>query len=129
MLHEVRIKDAIEVFNTRSAKNTENYFRLKKKFDLDAGWQLLLSGEPEQAKNYLRNSDVDPRELILMIDDLRDALRPAINSHMRKKEGSQVPPKNLEQRYNVIRHKPGFNAQSKAMEARKTIREILEHLN
>lgn len=128
MLHEVRIKDAIEVFNTRSAKNTENYFRLKKKFDLDAGWQLLLSGEPEQAKNYLRNSDVDPRELILMIDDLRDALRPAINSHMRKKEG-QAAPKNLAQRYAVIRHKANFNAQSKAIEAKKTIREILEHLN
>ena len=73
---------------------------------------------------------MDPRELILMIDDLRDALRPAINSHMRKKEGgSQMAPKNLAQRYAVIRHKANFNAQSKAIEAKKTIREILEHLN
>jgi hypothetical protein len=72
----LRIPEAIQVLNTRLTKNTDNYFRIRDKFDLDAGWVLLTEGEPENAKKHLQTSNVDPRELILLFDDLRDAVSP-----------------------------------------------------
>ena len=76
LLHMLRIPEAIQVLNTRLTKNTDNYFRIRDKFDLDAGWVLLTEGEPENAKKHLQTSNVDPRELILLFDDLRDAVSP-----------------------------------------------------
>ncbi len=44
LINQMRIEEAIEIFNTRLSKHTERYIRFKEKFFLDVGWMCLLHG-------------------------------------------------------------------------------------
>lgn len=77
-----RIDEANEIFNLKNAsKNTDNFNLMKKQFNLNAGWQMLNIGQPEKMNRHFKLSDVDPRELIFLFDELQQALRPALNDH------------------------------------------------
>jgi len=78
-----RINEAQEVFLTKSTKNADNFQRNKKEFNLNAGWQMLNTGRPEQVLQFLKMSDVDPRELIMLFKELELDLRPNLNDHVR----------------------------------------------
>ena len=42
---------------------------------------MLNIGEPKKMNKHFKMSDVDPRELIFLFDELQQALRPALNDH------------------------------------------------
>jgi hypothetical protein len=66
-----RIKEAREIFNTRGKNNAELFGEELKKFNMDAAWQLLkMKLEYREVVNLFQNTDVDPRELILLFKDL-----------------------------------------------------------
>ena len=70
LLGQGRIDEAREVFLTRGPKTELNYMQKFKMFHLDAGWQLLNTGRPKEILNWFKNTDVDPRELLLLFKDL-----------------------------------------------------------
>ena len=45
---------------------------------------MLNTGNPEAVLRFLKMSDIDPRELIVLFDDLTTCLRPALNDHVRQ---------------------------------------------
>ena len=45
---------------------------------------MLNTGRPEQVLQFFKMSDIDPRELIILFDDLTRDLRPALNDHIRQ---------------------------------------------
>ena len=59
---------------------------------------MLNNGQPEQVLNFLKMSDIDPRELIILFDDIQKDLRPALNDHIR----SMRQNKDLKQVYNGL---------------------------
>lgn len=63
-----RIKEAREIFNTRGNKSADVYGERNKRFNMDAAWQLLkLRTEYREVVNLFQNTDIDPRELILLL--------------------------------------------------------------
>jgi hypothetical protein len=66
-----RIREAREIFNTRLNKATDLYGERVKRFNMDAAWQVLkLKQDYNEVVNLFQNTDVDPRELILLFKDL-----------------------------------------------------------
>ena len=65
LLFAGQIKEARDIFINRQ-KNMDKYIEKLKQFNLDAGWQMLNTGHPGQIKQYFKQTDVDPRELILL---------------------------------------------------------------
>ena len=43
---------------------------------------MINTGKPEQTLQFFKMTDVDPRELIILFDDLTKDLRPALNDHI-----------------------------------------------
>jgi len=43
---------------------------------------MLNTGRPEQVLQFFKMSDVDPRELIVLFEDLTKDLRPQLNDHI-----------------------------------------------
>ena len=58
----------------------------------------LFQYDAEQVLNFLKMSDIDPRELIILFDDIQKDLRPALNDHIR----SMRQNKDLKQLYNTL---------------------------
>lgn len=48
---------------------------------------MLNTGKPDQVLQFFKNSDVDPRELIMLFKDLESDLRPYLNDHVRLNRG------------------------------------------
>ena len=98
LLGKGQINEAQAVFAQKSVKNAENFQKNKKEFYLNAGWQMLNTGHPEQVLQFFKMSDVDPRELIVLFEDLSKDLRPALNSHIGALSGLTY----LERKYRLI---------------------------
>ena len=77
------IDEAHSVFLTKQTKNTTNFNKKNKEFCLNAGWQMLNTGKPENILRFFRQTDVDPRELIMLFKDLMEILRGAMHDHAR----------------------------------------------
>jgi len=128
-----KIQEAHDIFVRRTAaKNTENFSRIKKEFDLNAGWQMLNLGHPEKMLSFFKNSDVDPRELIILFDDLQKDLRPALSLHIEVNHISKM--RGLHQTYssyqlNYPYSNEEFDAQSKLLKAKEQLRNLFQHLN
>lgn len=76
-----RIDEAREIFNAKSNKSTEQYGERLKRFEMDAAWQLLkIKLDYQKFVLYIQNTDVDPRELIILFKDLYET------SHALKKQ-------------------------------------------
>jgi hypothetical protein len=66
-----RIAEARELFNIRGNKMPENFDLKRKKFNLDVAWQLLKNTTDfNQIVSSFAQTDVDPRELILLFQNL-----------------------------------------------------------
>ena len=94
---------------------------------------MLNSGKPEHVLNFLKMSDVDPRELITLFDDIAEDLRPALNDHIRTMRSSVTLSKQYEtlekqNRLDDDKGKPQ-SARQKYTEAKKAIRTLFHHLN
>jgi hypothetical protein len=71
LLNSNRITEAREVFLTRGNKRAENYMQRLKMFNLNAGWIMLThSVDYAQVVNWFKQTDIDPREIILLFRDL-----------------------------------------------------------
>ena len=69
---------------------------------------MLNIGQPEKMLRHFKLSDVDPRELIFLFDELQQALRPALNDHTNTNhiQGTTT----LKKFYNAIqRQRDNFN--------------------
>ena len=83
--------------------------------------------------NFLKMSDVDPRELIILFDDIAEDLRPALNEHIQTMRSTETLSKNYEalERQERLKDDKGRPqaARIKYAEAKKAIRNLFHHLN
>ena len=71
LLYNNRITEAREVFLTRGNKRADNYMQRLKMFNLNAGWIMLMNSvDYGQVVNWFKQTDIDPREIILLFKDL-----------------------------------------------------------
>ena len=71
LMYSCRIKEARQIFNTRGNKSADLFSEKLKKFNMDAAWQTLkLKIDYNEVVNLFQQTDVDPRELILLFKDL-----------------------------------------------------------
>ena len=125
-----RIEEANEVFNLKNAsKNTENFNRNRKQFNLNAGWQMINIGQPEHMNRHFRLSDVDPRELIFLFDELLQALRPALNDHIQPNHIQQTTTLAKAYRQVQMTSQTDFQPQMKLRSAKEQIVKLFEYLN
>ena len=75
-------KEAWQVFKSINVNATLDKFKMQKKeFHLEEGWRLLVvENEPEKSIQHLKESDVDPRLLIMLISDLSEDLSSAMQA-------------------------------------------------
>lgn len=128
LLGKGEIIEAQAVFNQKSVKNAENFHKKQKEFQLNAGWQMFNTGQPERVFQFFKMSDVDPRELIVLFDDLTRDLRPTFNEHMTSL-GNVV---SLDRKYKSIARnaqQPNFDETQKIGEAKKAMRQLFHHMN
>ena len=91
---------------------------------------MLNTGYPEHVLQFFKMSDIDPRELIILFDDLTRDLRPALNDHIRSTRY-----KGLHQLYNTVRTQRvaqedhTFEVQVKLQKAKDVIKTLFNHLN
>ena len=90
---------------------------------------MLNTGHPEKVLQFFKMSDVDPRELIVLFDDLTKDLRPALNDHLGTMQG--LTP--LDRVYRGIQrdqsNNQNFDETAKMKEARKALKGLFHHLN
>ena len=89
---------------------------------------MLNTGHPEQVLQFFKMSDVDPRELIVLFEDLSKDLRPALNSHIGALSG--LTP--LGRKYGLIgreQNDRNFNEVEKMKQAKVAILQLFHHLN
>lgn len=109
-------------------KSAEQYIERKQQFDLDAAWiNLKQKADFKEAVKLFQNSDVDPRELILLFKDLYD-LSTSIRKHV--VGVPQVFLRNyLHQHYMQGNPNQNPDVERKYKEAREEIRRLLEIIN
>ena len=120
LLGQGRIEEAREVFLTRGPKSDNNYMQKYKMFHLDAGWQLLNTGQPKEILHWFKNTEVDPRELLLLFKDLT-------NSHVLIQEHLKAYPVNYlvdtyRKTHAIQSNNPNFNLDQKHFEAKEAVR-------
>ena len=90
---------------------------------------MLNTGHPEHVLQFFKKSDVDPRELIMLFDDLSKDLRPALNDHISAMSGLTK----LEWMYKTIRTNgsqgPDFDDTAKLQKAKDALKGLFHHLN
>ena len=121
-----KVKEAQEVFISKHAKNTENFQKSLKQFNLDAGWQLLNIGKPDKVLNFFKQSEVDPRLLIMLFKELQEDLRPTLNDHVTN-IGRHIF---LSSQYTSNQTRDtDFDVQREEMKAKTAVKQLLHHLN
>lgn len=91
---------------------------------------MLNTGKPEQVLQFFKMSDVDPRELIILFEDLTKDLRPALNDHIERLSDQKV----LEKMYKQIEREASrdgktFEAIDKLRLAKDAMKGLFHHLN
>jgi hypothetical protein len=73
-MYSGRIAEAREIFNTRGKKSADVYSEKLNQFNMNAAWQTLKTKlDYQEVVNLFQQTDVDPRELILLFKDLYES--------------------------------------------------------
>jgi len=122
-----RIAEARELVNSRGNKMPEKFDLKRKKFNLDVAWQLLKNTTDfNQIVSSFAQTDVDPRELILLFQNLVQTA--SINFRQMFK----IMPTNF--LFNFLQQQQldsftQFNLEKTHQEGKTAIRGLLEKLN
>lgn len=110
----------------RGPRNTDNYMVEHKRFNLDAGWQMLNTGHPDQIIQYFKNTDIDPRELILLFAQLSKTSSTLVQQHLKS-----LPTNYLYDYYKKTHAQTDvtFDLTKKHAEAKESVKQLLDYLN
>jgi hypothetical protein len=98
-------------------------------FNLNAGWIMLMNSvDYAQVVNWFKQTDIDPREIILLFKDLYQTSQQLQASHVRQ------PPKafllqTLQNAQQMNKIGGNFNIEQKHAEAKEAMRGLLEIIN
>lgn len=89
---------------------------------------MLINGWPQEVPDFFIKSNVDPRELIILFDELQKDLRPSFNEHIHNQRNMNTT---LRRQYNTLQMSQGTNmdAELKVEEAKRAIKIFFRDLN
>jgi len=69
LLEESNVESAYKVFEQNYSRINEDYGVRKEEFNLEAGWALFVNLEFGRVKDFFRQTNYDPRELLILLAD------------------------------------------------------------
>lgn len=121
MLSECRIKEANEIFMLKGNKGGGDFTSKTNQFFLDVGWiRLTKMLDFNEMLNDFKNTDLDPRELILLYKNMLVYNIDALKKHFTRTEFN-FDLETIINQYKMERNIKDLNVDKKIMESKKIV--------